>query len=166
MAAQHRRGCNMITVGKPAPSFTLPDQDGNKISLKDLKGKWAVLYFYPKDDTPGCTIEGIEFTAKAADFKKRKAVVYGISGDNAEKHCAFIKKHKLGIPLLTDADKGMMTSYGAFTEKSLYGKSFLGIARSTVLLSPDGKVAWHWPKVSPNGHAAEVLAKLDELRAT
>ena len=155
-----------MTLGKPAPAFTLPNQDGKQVSLKDLKGKWVVLYFYPKDDTPGCTVEGIEFTAKAKEFKKRNTVVYGISGDSAEKHCTFIKKHKLGIPLLTDPDKKMMEQYEAFKEKKLYGRTFLGIIRSTVLLDPDGKVVWHWKSVKAKGHADAVLAKLDELRAT
>jgi len=153
-----------ITIGDKAPEFTLPDQDGKKVSLKDFKGKWLVLYFYPKDDTPGCTIEGIEFTAQLPAFKKMGAVVVGVSGDPAERHCDFIKKHSLGVTLLTDADKGMMKRYGAFRQKLLYGKSFLGIVRSTVLIDPKGVVAHHWPKVSADGHAAAVLQRLKELK--
>jgi peroxiredoxin Q/BCP len=152
-----------ITVGDKAPEFTLPDQDGKKVSLKDFKGKWLVLYFYPKDDTPGCTLEGIEFTAQQPAFKKTGAVVVGVSGDSAESHCEFIKKHSLGITLLTDADKGMMTAYGAFKQRLLYGKSFLGIVRSTVLVDPKGVVAHYWPTVNVQGHAAEILEKLKEL---
>lgn len=154
-----------ITIGKKAPSFTLKDQDGKNVSLADLKGMWAVLYFYPKDNTPGCTIEGIEFTAKKKAFKKLNAVVYGISGDSTESHCNFIKKHSLGITLLTDPEKKMMEKYDAFREKMLYGRTFLGIVRSTVLLDPTGKVAHHWKKVQAKGHAEKVLEKLSELQA-
>ncbi len=152
-----------ITIGKKAPAFTLPDHDGKKVSLKDLKGKWIVLYFYPKDNTPGCTVEGIEFTAKKKEFEKHNAVVYGISGDSADSHCKFIKKHKLGIPLLTDVDKKMMENYDAFKEKSMYGRTFLGIVRSTVLVDSHGKIAHHWPKVKARGHADEVLATVERL---
>lgn len=153
-----------IVIGKPAPVFTLPDQDGKMVSLKDLAGKWVVLYFYPKDDTPGCTIEGIEFTAKSQEFEKRGAVVYGVSGDSSESHCRFREKHNLSIPLLTDVDKTMMVAYDAFRQKLLYGKSFLGIVRSTVLVDPRGKVAYHWKSVTPKGHADDVLRRIDELQ--
>ncbi len=154
----------MIEIGKKAPAFALPDQDGKQVTLDSLKGKWTVLYFYPKDDTPGCTIEGIEFTAQQAEFKKLHAIVYGISSDDAKSHCAFQAKHRLTIPLLTDKDKRMMETYGAFKERLLYGRSFLGIVRSTVLLDPQGKVIHHWPKVSAQGHAEQVLTKLKELK--
>ncbi len=154
----------MIEVGKKAPAFALPDQDGKTITLDSLKGKWAALYFYPKDDTPGCTIEGIEFSARQTEFKEIGAVVYGISGDDAKSHCAFRAKHKLGIPLLTDKDKKMMKQYGAFKENLLYGRSFLGIVRSTVLLDPQGKIVHRWPKVNAQGHAEQVLKKLGELQ--
>ncbi len=153
-----------LKISKPAPAFTLADQDGKKIALKDFRGKWLVLYFYPKDDTPGCTIEGIEFTAKMKEFKKRNAIVYGVSGDTGESHCSFIKKHGLGIPLLSDPDKQMMEQYGAFKEKLLYGRSFLGIVRSTVLIDPEGKIAWHWKTVRAKGHAEQVLEKLRLLQ--
>jgi peroxiredoxin Q/BCP len=154
-----------LALGTPAPQFTLPDQDGKRVSLKDFQGKWLVLYFYPKDDTPGCTIEGIEFTTLKKEFEKRNTVVYGISGDDAESHCAFQKKHGLSIPLLTDKEKKMMTAYGAFKQRLLYGNSFLGIIRSTVLIDPEGVVAHHWPTVKAQGHAEEVVERLTELQA-
>lgn len=152
-----------IEIGKKAPAFSLPDQDEKKVTLKDLLGKWVVLYFYPKDNTPGCTIEGIEFTAKTKEFAKLNAVVYGVSGDSAKSHCNFITKHNLGIPLLTDADKKIMETYDAFKEKRLYGRTFLGIVRSTVLLDPTGKVAHHWKSVKSKGHAEEVVKKIESL---
>lgn len=154
-----------LAPGKPAPAFTLPDQDGKNVSLKNFKGKWLVLYFYPKDDTPGCTLEGIEFTAQLPALKKLNATVVGVSGDSAESHCDFIKKHRLDVTLLTDSDKAMMTAYGAFKQRLLYGKSFLGIIRSTVLIDPQGMVAHHWPTVKVQGHAEEVVARLKELQA-
>jgi thioredoxin-dependent peroxiredoxin len=153
-----------IEPGKKAPDFALLDQDDKKVSLSDFKGKWLVLYFYPKDDTPGCTIEGIEFTAHQKEFEMLGAVVLGVSGDSAKSHCDFIEKHKLGIRLLTDTEKEMMRAYGAFGSKMLYGKSFLGIIRSTVLVDPSGKVTHHWPKVKAEGHAEAVLKRLLELR--
>lgn len=154
----------MIEIGKKAPQFALPDQDGKQVTRDSLKGKWVVLYFYPKDNTSGCTIEGIEFTAQQAEFKKLGAVVYGISADSGKSHCAFQKKHNLHIPLLTDKEKKTMEVYGAFREKMLYGRSFLGIVRSTVLLDPQGNVAHHWQKVRAKGHAEQVLKKLQELK--
>jgi len=153
----------MAVVGKPAPAFTLPDHEGKGVSLADFKGRWLVLYFYPKDDTPGCTIEGIEFTAKKKEFERLNAVVYGVSGDDAKSHCDFREKHKLSIPLLTDKDKKMMEAYGAFKQKLLYGKSFLGIIRSTVLIDPKGNVAHVWPNVTAKGHAEQVLKRLGEM---
>lgn len=153
-----------IKIGDEAPPFMLPDQDGKSVSLTDFTGKWLVLYFYPKDDTPGCTLEGIEFTAHEAAFTQRKAAVVGVSGDSAEKHCAFREKHKLSVRLLSDPGKRTMERYGAFKEKMLYGRTFLGIVRSTVLIDPQGKVAWHWPKATTKGHAEEVLKKLGELQ--
>jgi len=152
-----------LVVGSLAPDFTLPDQEEKSVSLADLFGKWTVLYFYPKDDTPGCTIEGVEFTARKAEFDKLGAVVYGISGDSAESHCDFIAKHGLGITLLTDKDKAMMTAYEGFRPRLLYGKSALGIVRSTVLIDPRGIVAYRWPSVKPEGHAEEVLEQLMAL---
>lgn len=153
----------MITVGKKAPAFTLPDQDGKATSLASLAGGWVVLYFYPRDDTPGCTVEACEFTAGMPDFRRLGATVFGCSADGATAHQKFIAKHKLGIGLLTDADRKVMTAYGAWGEKVMYGKKVEGVLRSTVLIAPDGTIAHHWPKVKAAGHAAAVQQKLAEL---
>ena len=153
----------MVSIGGKAPSFHLPDQDGNYVSLADLAGQWVVLYFYPRDDTPGCTVEACEFTASIAQFQKRNAVVFGCSADGAAAHQKFIHKHKLGIRLLTDADKSVMNTYGAWGKKVMYGKEVEGVIRSTILIDPNGNVAWHWAKVSAAGHAAAVASKLAEL---
>ncbi len=153
----------MVSIGDKAPSFTLPDQDGNYVSLASLAGQWVVLYFYPRDDTPGCTVEACEFTASLPNFSTRNAVVFGCSADGSAAHQKFIKKHSLGIRLLTDADKSVMNTYGAWGKKVMYGKEVEGVIRSTVLIDPQGNVAHHWPKVSAAGHAAEVGKKLAEL---
>jgi peroxiredoxin Q/BCP len=154
----------MITIGAKAPAFSLPDQDGKQVSLKDLSGRWVVLYFYPKDDTPGCTVEACEFTAAMPAFRGMDAVIYGCSADGATAHQKFIAKHKLGVGLLTDADKKVMKTYGAFGKKLMYGKEVEGVIRSTVLIAPDGVVAHHWPKVKAEGHAEEVRAALAGLQ--
>jgi peroxiredoxin Q/BCP len=154
----------MLTLGAKAPAFTLPDQDGKQVSLQDLRGRWVVLYFYPKDDTPGCTVEACEFTAALPAFRGLDAVVYGCSADGASAHQKFIAKHKLGIGLLTDADKKVMQAYGAYGKKLMYGKEVEGVIRSTVLIAPDGVVAHHWPKVKAEGHAEAVRAALAALQ--
>ena len=156
----------MLTVGKPAPPFSLPDQDGKTVALAALKGQWIVLYFYPRDDTPGCTIEACEFTAGIAAFRGLDAVVYGCSADGAASHQKFIGKYELAFGLLTDADHAVMTAYGAWGTKVLYGKETVGVIRSTVLIAPDGTVARHWPKVKAEGHAEQVRAALAELRGS
>ncbi len=153
----------MLEVGKPAPSFTLPDQDGKHVSLDSLKGRRVVLYFYPKDDTPGCTIEACEFTTGLKQFESLNATVYGCSADDAESHRKFTAKHKLAVGLLTDADNSVMTAYGAYGDKLLYGKTVRGVIRSTVLIDEQGIVAAHWPKVSAEGHAAEVAGMIARL---
>ncbi len=155
----------MVTIGSPAPAFALPDQDGKTVTLKGLAGKWVVLYFYPKDDTPGCTVEACEFTAAKSSFRGLDAVVYGCSADSAASHQKFIQKHGLGVGLLVDADRAVMQEYGAWGKKMMYGKEVVGVIRSTVLIAPDGTVAHHWPKVKAAGHAEAVRAKLAALRA-
>jgi peroxiredoxin Q/BCP len=155
----------MIETGKRAPAFTLPDQDGKKVQLTKLKGSWVVLYFYPRDDTPGCTVEACDFTAGIKGFEKLDAVVLGCSPDSAESHRKFIAKHKLKVDLLSDPDHAVMEKYGAWGEKTLYGRKSMGVLRSTVLIDPAGKVAHHWPKVRAKGHAAQVAEKLKELAA-
>lgn len=154
-----------LTVGKAAPAFALKNQDDEIVKLKDLAGKWTVLYFYPKDDTPGCTIEACDFTAGLKDFEKLEAQVVGCSPDSPESHRKFIAKYKLKIPLLSDPDREIIKTYGAWGEKNLYGKISEGVIRSTVIIDPKGKVAHHWPKVSAKGHADEVQEKLKELQA-
>jgi peroxiredoxin Q/BCP len=154
----------MLTLGAKAPAFTLPDQDGKQVSLQDLRGRWVVLYFYPKDDTPGCTVEACEFTAALPAFRGLDAVVYGCSADGASAHQKFIAKHKLGIGLLTDADKKLMKAYGAYGKKLMYGKEVEGVIRSTVLIAPDGVIAQHWPKVKAEGHAEAVRDALAALQ--
>lgn len=155
----------MLKIGAKAPAFALPDQDGTSTSLAGLAGQWVVLYFYPRDDTPGCTIEACEFTASMPKFGKLDATVLGCSADGAAAHKKFIAKYRLGVRLLTDADHKVMTAYGAWGEKTMYGKKVVGVVRSTVLIAPDGTVAHHWPKVKAEGHAEEVRARLAELRS-
>lgn len=152
-----------IEVGKAAPAFSLPDQAGNKVSLKDLKGKWVVLYFYPKDDTPGCTTEACDFTSGLEQFEKLNAVVLGCSPDNAESHKKFIDKHQLKVTLLSDEKHRVMERYGAWGTKNMYGKITEGVIRSTVLINPAGKVAYHWKRVKAAGHAEHVRNKVEEL---
>lgn len=153
-----------LEVGKKAPAFTLPDHDGNKVALKDLAGQWVVLYFYPKDDTPGCTTEACEFTEGIASFRDLDAVVLGCSPDSPESHRAFIEKYKLAVTLLSDEKKTVMVKYGAWGEKNMYGKKVEGVIRSTVLIDPQGKVARIWPNVKAAGHAAKVREALQELQ--
>jgi peroxiredoxin Q/BCP len=154
----------MIEKGRQAPRFTLPDQDGKPVSSTGLFGRWVVLYFYPRDDTPGCTVEACEFTALRGEFDELGAEVLGCSSDNASAHTKFIGKHRLGIRLLTDADRSVMKAYGAFGKKVMYGKQVEGVIRSTVLIAPDGKVAHHWAKVRAAGHAEQVRGVLAELQ--
>jgi peroxiredoxin Q/BCP len=156
-------GAGLPAEGKKAPAFSLPADDGSTVSLKSLAGKKAVLYFYPKDDTPGCTTEGIAFSALKKKFDAANTVVLGISKDSIEKHCKFRDKHGLTVRLLSDEEGKMLESYGVWTEKSLYGRKFMGIERSTVLIDEKGVVRKVWPKVKVNGHADEVLAAAQAL---
>jgi peroxiredoxin Q/BCP len=153
-----------LAIGKKSPAFSLKNQDDQTVKLSDLTGGWTVLYFYPKDDTPGCTIEACDFTDGLKDFEKLDAKVYGCSPDSPERHRKFIAKYKLRVTLLSDPAHETIERYGAWGEKNLYGKISMGVIRSTVIIDPQGKVAFHWPKVSAKGHAAAVAAKLKELR--
>lgn len=147
--------------GKKAPAFTLPDGDGKKVSLADFAGKNVILYFYPKDDTPGCTKEACGFRDYWKDIQKLGAVVLGMSADSAASHQKFTAKYKLNFPLLTDADRKVMTKYGAYGEKMMYGKKVQGVIRSTVWIGPDGKVKKHWAKVAKaETHPEAVLEAL------
>jgi peroxiredoxin Q/BCP len=152
-----------IEPGSKAPSFSMPTDGGGKLALKDLKGKKVVLYFYPKDDTSGCTREAIDFTAKADAFKKAGAVVVGCSRDDAKSHDKFKTKHKLGITLAADTDGKATEDYGVWVEKSMYGRKYMGIERATFLIDGAGKVAQVWRKVKVPGHVDEVLAAVKAL---
>lgn len=156
-AAKPEAGSRLPAEGKKAPAFSLPADDGSTVSLKSLAGKKAVLYFYPKDDTPGCTTEGIAFSALKKKFDAAGTVVLGISKDSIEKHCKFRDKHNLTVRLLSDEEGKMLEAYGVWTEKSLYGRKFMGIERSTFLVDEKGVVRKVWPKVKVNGHAEDVL---------
>ena len=150
-----------IEEGKSAPAFTLNDQDGNSVALKDFRGRHVVVYFYPRDDTPGCTKEACGFRDLKRQLSRRDTVVLGCSPDGAEKHKAFTKKYKLNFPLLCDPDKKVMTKYGAFGEKMMYGKKTTGVIRSTVWIDPKGKVKKHWARVAKAAdHPDKVLEAL------
>jgi len=150
-----------ISEGKAAPAFTLEDSDGNKVALADFTGRHVVVYFYPKDDTPGCTKEACGFRDRWQDIEQVGAVVLGISPDDGAAHRKFRDKYKLPFTLLCDPDKQVMTTYGAFGEKMMYGKKVTGVIRSTVLIGPDGKVIKHWARVAKaETHPEQVLAQL------
>jgi peroxiredoxin Q/BCP len=154
-----------IEIGEPAPTFSLPDQDGRSVCLDDLRGGWVVLYFYPKDDTPGCTTEACEFTDRAADFAGMDATVLGCSPDPPDSHRRFVDAHDLKVRLLSDPDHRVMEAYGAWGEKTLYGRTSVGAIRSTVIIDPDGRVAHRWKRANAKGHAAKVKERLDKLQA-
>ena len=154
----------MIEVGKKAPAFTLESSEGGKVKLSELAGKLVVLYFYPRDNTPGCTIEAQEFRDAVPALKKLGAVVLGVSKDSIASHEKFRTKYELTFPLLSDPDGKALEAYGAWGEKSMYGKKMMGIIRSTVLIGKDGKVVQHWPKVSVKGHVAAVLDAVKAIK--
>jgi peroxiredoxin Q/BCP len=153
----------LIAEGKPAPLFMLTDAAGKSVSLKDFRGQHVIVYFYPKDDTPGCTKEACGFRDKWADIQRRNTVVLGISPDSGAAHDKFTAKYHLPFPLLSDPNKSVMQQYGAFGEKVMYGKKTVGVIRSTVWIGPDGKVKRHWKKVANAAeHPAEVVRALTE----
>ena len=154
----------MIQDGRKAPPIRCEDQDGVVVTLGEFAGQWVVLYFYPNDDTPGCTVEACDFTAGIKAFEKLDAVVLGCSPNTKESHKKFIAKHGLKIRLLSDPDHAVLKPYGAWGEKMNYGKKYLGVIRSTVLIDPKGVVAHHWAKVRAAGHAEAVREKLEALR--
>ena len=150
----------MLKIGGKAPSFTLLSSEGKKVSLKDFKGKKVVLYFYPKDNTSGCTKEACSFQANGASLKKSGAVVVGISADSVESHAKFAATYGLRFPLLSDESKEVLKAYGVWKEKSMYGRKFMGIERTTVIIDEEGSVTHIFPKVKVDGHTDEVLAAL------
>jgi len=147
----------MLKVGNKAPAFSLESSEGGKLSLSDLAGRYAVIYFYPKDSTPGCTTEALAFRDARSELDALGAVVVGVSKDSIASHCKFRDKHDLGFALLSDPDGAMIEKYGAWGPKKLYGRDFMGILRSTVVVGPDGRVVALFPKVKVKEHAAEVV---------
>lgn len=153
-----------IQVGQTAPEFTLPNQDDKPVKLSDYRGQWVVLYFYPKDFTSGCTTEACSFRDGIESFEKVKATVLGVSPDQPAQHRKFIKAYHLPFTLLSDPSMKVMLRYGGAVRAKKDGKVHNRVVRSTVLIDPEGKIAWHWPHVKPAGHAEEVAKKLAELR--
>ncbi len=154
-----------LVVGQPAPAFSLPDDTGRVINLSDFRGKKVVLYFYPKDDTPGCTREACDFRDGIEDIRKKGAVVFGMSADSVSSHRKFSDKFQLKFPLLSDESKAMLQAYGVWKEKSLYGRKFMGIERTTVLIKEDGTIARVFPKVKVDGHFSAVLNALNAMES-
>ena len=154
----------MLKENDKAPNFSLKDSEGNEVSLKDYKGQWVVVYFYPKADTPGCTTEAIDFTTFLDDFAAQDATILGISTDSEAKLEKFCNKHNLKITLLSDPEHEIIEKYGAWVMKKMYGKEYMGTQRSTFLINPDGKIEKIWGKVKVKGHAEEVKNLLVELK--
>jgi len=152
-----------VGEGMTAPDFDLPRDGGGNVSLAGLAGKIVVLYFYPKDDTSGCTVEAVDFTALSDEFAKAGAVVVGMSPDPVKAHDKFIAKHNLGVILASDEDKSALEAYGVWKEKSMYGRTYMGVERSTFLIGTDGKIARVWRKVKVPGHAKDVLDAVKAL---
>lgn len=151
---------NQLDIGAKAPAFSAPDQSGKTVSLSDFAGKTVILYFYPKDDTPGCTVQACSFRDEYAAFKKKGAMVIGVSPDSPKKHTQFIEKFTLPFTLLADSDHKIAEAYSVWVEKSMYGKKYMGMERSTFVIGPDGKLKAIYRKVKPAEHVAEVLAGL------
>ena len=152
-----------LTIGSPAPDFTLPRNGEGTVTLSKLQGKAVILYFYPKDDTSGCTVEAIDFSALGGEFEAANAVVIGISPDSVKSHDKFAAKHSLSVMLASDEERKVLEAYGVWKEKSMYGKKYMGVERTTVLIDPDGKIAEIWNKVKVAGHAQAVLEAAKKL---
>jgi len=153
-----------LLMGKEAPAFCLPDPECRKTCLEEFRGKWAVLYFYPKDNTPGCTLEALQFNKEMAVFEGSDATIIGVSPDSPESHQNFKEKHHLGFILLSDADHRVLKAYGVWEPKMLFGKELFGVVRSTFLIDPRGKIVDVWRRVKVPGHSAAVLVALDKRR--
>ncbi|GAK70733.1 putative oxidoreductase [Agrobacterium rubi TR3 = NBRC 13261] len=152
-----------LAIGDNAPDFTLPRNGSGDVTLSSLKGKAVVLYFYPKDDTSGCTAQAIDFSAMGGDFEAANAVVIGISPDSVKSHDKFAAKHSLSVMLASDEERKVLEAYGVWKEKSMYGKKYMGVERTTYLVSPDGKIVQIWNKVKVPGHAQAVLDTIKAL---
>ncbi|AIE75888.1 MULTISPECIES: thioredoxin-dependent thiol peroxidase [unclassified Synechocystis] len=153
-----------LEINQPAPAFSAPNAEGKIVSSADFLGQWLVLYFYPKDNTPGCTTEAVDFSEKLPEFAAMDAVIVGVSPDSSASHCKFIDKHKLTIQLLSDPDHQLALAYGAWGPKKFMGKEYEGIIRSTFLINPEGHIAHIWPNVRVKGHVEKVLGKLQQLK--
>jgi peroxiredoxin Q/BCP len=153
-----------MDINELTKDFMLLNQDGEERNLSDYKGKWIILYFYPRDNTPGCTTEALEFTALKDEFTNEDAVILGMSKDSVKKHCNFVQKHNLKVELLSNEELGVLKNYGVWQIKKMYGKESYGIVRTTYLINPEFKVAFKWDKVRAKGHAEKVLEKLRELK--
>ena len=154
-----------LNIGDKAPDFCLDDPDKGEICLRDFTGKWVVLYFYPKDNTKGCTMEALEFTAAEDDFKAMNAVIIGVSPDSLNSHKRFREKHDLTINLLSDTEKKTLEAYGVWQKKKMYGREYMGVVRSTYLIDPESKVAYKWIGVRVSLHVEAVMKKLKELQS-
>jgi len=152
----------MVEINKEAPNFCLKDQNNNLVCLNDFKGKWTIVYFYPKDNTPGCTLEARNFTLAAEDLKKQNTAIIGISPDSVNSHKNFCEKKNLNLTLLSDPDHKILNDYGVWKPKKMYGREFFGVVRSTFLIDPEGKIAYIWPKVKVVGHIDDVKNILNE----
>ena len=152
-----------LKIGDAAPDFTLPRNGSGDVNLASLKGKAVVLYFYPKDDTSGCTAQAIDFSAMGAEFEAANAVVIGLSPDSVKSHDKFAAKHSLTVMLASDEERHVLEAYGVWKEKSMYGKKYMGVERTTYIVAPDGKIAQIWNKVKVPGHAQAVLEAIKAL---
>ena len=154
----------MLKIDDKAPEFCLPNQDDVEICLRDIAGKWIVLYFYPRDNTPGCTTEACEFTEAAPDFSELDAIIIGVSADTTKKHRNFIEKYDLGITLLSDEETSMMQEYGVWQMKKNYGKEYMGIVRTTLIINPEGIIKAVFANVRVKEHVEKVKAELERLK--
>lgn len=149
-----------LTVGQKAPEFCLPDSDENQVCLKDFQGRWIVMYFYPKDNTSGCTLEAINFTKSITEFEKLNTIVLGVSPDSAKSHCNFRDKHDLKVTLLSDSEHEVLEKYGVWSLKKMYGREYYGVVRSTYLINPSGHIFKIWKNVKVPTHVEDILKQL------